>query len=222
MFKELGERVENAVLDGIGKASSRVQENKPLRADLLESDDHYLVVFDAPGAASEDVEVRFDDGTVKVRIDRFRDFYESFEMRVPGRGLSLQGSVQLPEGASVDARGADATLSKTGTLRVRIPKVEDSEGPVTVDTHEEDEPFGGASSGGSNKETGLDATDIPTDDTNEGTPGESVDVSHDEGAAPPEEGADPIGSGDADAPEEADESDDTDADGDSDGSERYD
>ncbi|WP_254537327.1 Hsp20/alpha crystallin family protein [Halomarina litorea] len=170
MFKELGERVESAVLDGIGKTSSRVQEKKPLHADLLESEDHYLVVFDAPGATSEDVEVRFDANTVKVRIDRFRDFYEDFDMRVPGRGLSLHGSVELPEEAVVDARGADATLTKTGTLRVRIPKVEDDEGPVTVDTREEGETTG---------ETGLDETDIPTSDTGERS--ESVDVAHDAG-----------------------------------------
>lgn len=181
MFKELGERVENAVLDGIGKASSRVQEKKPLHADLLESDDHYLAVFDAPGATSEDVEVRFDANTVKVRIDRFRDFYEDFDMRVPGRGLSLHGSVELPEEAVVDARRADATLTKTGTLRVRIPKVEDDDGPVTVDTREADEEVSGV-------ETGLDETDIPTSDTGEES--ESVDVAHDESDDAGEDGVD--------------------------------
>lgn len=172
MFKELGERVESTVLDGIGKTSSRVQENKPLHADLLESEDHFLVVFDAPGATSEDVEVRFDQGTVKARIDRFRDFYEGFDMRVPGRGLSLHGSVELPEDAVVDARGADAMLTKTGTLRVRIPKLDD-DGPVTVDTHEEDDSIGVDTASG--KETGLDETDVPTD---AGDEDDSVDVSH--------------------------------------------
>lgn len=122
MFKDLGERVEGAVLEGIGKASSRVQENKPLRADLLESDEAFLAVFDAPGVTSEDVEVRFDANTVRVRLDRFRDYYEGFDMRIPGRGLSLHGSVDLPEDASVDAREADATLTRNGTLHVRIPK----------------------------------------------------------------------------------------------------
>lgn len=191
MFKELGERVESTVLDGIGKASSRVQENKPLHADLLESEDHFLVVFDAPGATSEDVEVRFDQGTVKAHIDRFRDFYEGFDMRVPGRGLSLHGSVDLPEDAVVDARGADAMLTKTGTLRVRIPKLEDDDGPVTVDTREESEPTGtGVGSSASDMETGLDETDIPTDDTDTdtGTGGGPVDVSHDAGDGEDENG----------------------------------
>lgn len=174
MFKELGERVESTVLDGIGKASSRVQENKPLRADLLESEDHFLAVFDAPGATSEDVEVRFDAGTVKVRIDRFRDFYEGFDMRVPGRGLSLHGSVDLPDDDAVDARAADAMLTRTGTLRVRIPKVEDS-GPVTVDTREEDEATGvdttetSVGRGSSSDEgAGLGETDGPIDDADAG------------------------------------------------------
>jgi HSP20 family molecular chaperone IbpA len=79
-------------------------------------------VFDAPGATSSDVQVRFDDNTVEVRIDRFRDFYEGFEMLVPGRGLALDGQVTLPEAAAVDPEAADATLRRNGTLEVRVPK----------------------------------------------------------------------------------------------------
>lgn len=122
MFKDLGDRVEGAVLEGIGKASSRVQETKPLRADLLESEDTFLAVFDAPDITSDDVEVRFDDNTVRVSLERFRDYHEGFEMRIPGRGLSLHGSIDLPEDAEVDAREAEATLTRNGTLQVRIPK----------------------------------------------------------------------------------------------------
>jgi len=137
MFEDLGDRVEGAVLEGIGKASSRVQETKPLRADLLESDEAFLAVFDAPGITSDDVEVRFDDNTVRVSLERFRDYHEGFEMRIPGRGLSLHGSVDLPEDAAVDARGAEATLTRNGTLQVRIPKAA-PETDVAVD----DEPVG--------------------------------------------------------------------------------
>ena len=105
MIREVGESVGRAVLSGIGRASSRVQERRPLPADLLESDDAYLVVFDAPGARAGDVDVRFEADTVTVRVDRFRDLHEDYEMRFPGRGLSLSGSATLPESADVEAGG---------------------------------------------------------------------------------------------------------------------
>jgi HSP20 family molecular chaperone IbpA len=121
-IREIGESVANTVLERVGRGVSRVQERKPLPHDLLESDDAYLVVFDSPGVQRSDVQVRFLDGEVQLRVDRFREFYEGFEMRFPGRGLSLDGRVRLPDDAAVDANGASATLADNGTLRIRIPK----------------------------------------------------------------------------------------------------
>ncbi|WP_335999898.1 Hsp20/alpha crystallin family protein [Halorientalis halophila] len=122
MIRELGRSIGTTVMETVGRAASRVQERRPLPVDLLESDDAYLAVFDAPGATSSDVQVRFDDNAVVVRIDRFRDFYEGFEMLVPGRGLSLDGRVSLPADTVVDPDDADATLRRNGTLEVRVPK----------------------------------------------------------------------------------------------------
>jgi HSP20 family molecular chaperone IbpA len=136
-LREFGESAAKSVLERVGRGVGRVQERKPLPYDLLESDDAYLVVFDAPGAQRSDVQVRFLDGEVQVRIDRFRDFYEGFEMRFPGRGLSLDGAAELPDDAAVDAAEATATLTESGTLRVRIPK-DDRAQNVTV-TEEDEE-----------------------------------------------------------------------------------
>lgn len=139
-LREFGESAAKSVLERIGRGIGRVQERKSLPYDVLESDDAYLVVFDAPGAQRSDVQVRFVNDEVEVRIDRFRDFHEGFEMRFPGRGLSLDGSAELPDGASVDATEATATLASNGTLRVRIPK--DDEGhdvDVTEERYEETE-----------------------------------------------------------------------------------
>jgi HSP20 family molecular chaperone IbpA len=136
-LRGLGERVEHAVFEAVGRAASRMQERKPLSADLLESDDAFLAVFDAAGATAGDVDVRFDDSTVFVRIDRFREFYDEFEMRVPGRGLSLSSSVSLPGGDRVDPREATATVTDNGVLHVRIPKTGDST-DVTVSDAESD------------------------------------------------------------------------------------
>jgi HSP20 family molecular chaperone IbpA len=123
-LRELGESIGSTVLDGIGRASARVQERKPLPVDLLESEESYLAVFDAPGVEAPDVAVRFEHGVLNVRIDRFREFYDDHEMRLPGRGMSLDGEVALPADASVDPAGATATVTANGTLRVELPKVE--------------------------------------------------------------------------------------------------
>ena len=125
MIEELGGSVGSRVLESVGRTVGRAQERRPLPVDLLESDDAYLAVFDAPGAMKTDIQVRYDDGAVLVRIDRFREFHEGFEMQFPGRGLSLDGRVDLPEDAAVDQTQASATLKQDGTLHVTLPKVED-------------------------------------------------------------------------------------------------
>ena len=124
MIREVGESIGRVVLDGIGRAAGRVQERRPLSTDLLEGDDAYLAVFDAPGARAGDVDVRFDDDTVTVRVDRFRELHEGYDVRFPGRGLSLSGSATLPGSTDVDADDAEATLTDEGTLEVLIPKAD--------------------------------------------------------------------------------------------------
>lgn len=133
-LRRVGESVGRAVMEQVGRAASRVQESSPLPADLLESDDAYLMVFDAPGAQASDVQVRYRDGTVLVRVDRFRELREEFEMRFPGRGLSLDGRVRLPDDALVDPDHATATLRANGTLEVEIPKRSDDS--VVIDADE--------------------------------------------------------------------------------------
>jgi HSP20 family molecular chaperone IbpA len=120
--RRLGESAANAVLERVGRGMSKVQERKPLAYDVLESDDAYLVVFDAPGATSSDIDVRLFEGEVQVKIDRFREYYEGFEMRFPGRGLALDGQAQLPADAAVEPDEANAKLQDNGSLHVQIPK----------------------------------------------------------------------------------------------------
>ncbi|MDS0257912.1 Hsp20 family protein [Haloarcula sp. S1CR25-12] len=133
----IGESIGDAIFENLGRAAGRVQENKPLPADLLESEDAYLVVFDAPGATASDLQVRYVADRVEVRLDRFREFYDDYEMKYPGRGLALDGSVTLPEDAVVEAEAASATLKGDGTLHVRIPKAETDDEPVAEQTAHE-------------------------------------------------------------------------------------
>lgn len=139
MIREIGDSVGDAVAGTIGRALGRTQEKRPLPVDLLESDDAYLAIFDAPGVLSSDMQVTFEDGTVFVRLDRFRNFQEGFEMVFPGRGLALDGHVDLPDDASVDPDGATATLKDDGTLHVQVPKVDagaDHDADVAVDSED--------------------------------------------------------------------------------------
>ncbi|MDZ5811955.1 Hsp20/alpha crystallin family protein [Halorubrum sp. AD140] len=137
-FVEAGRSAVRRVLESVGRGWSRMQERRPLSYDLLESDDAYLVVFDAPGARGEDLNVTFLDHTVEVKIDRFRDFYEGHEMLFPGRGASLSGSADLPRDANVTPQGANATLTRNGTLQVEIPKDEDAQDVEVVEEDDED------------------------------------------------------------------------------------
>ena len=122
MIRDVGESLGNTILNNVGRLAGRAQERRPLPTDLLESDEAYLVVFDAPDASADSVRVRFADGVVEVRIDRIREHREGFEMRFPGRGLALDGRAKLPDDAVVDAKSATASLTNNGTLEVEVPK----------------------------------------------------------------------------------------------------
>ena len=149
---ETGRSVVRRALERLGRGWSRMQERRPLSYDLLESDDAYLVVFDAPGVRGEDLNVTFLDHTVEVELDRFRDFYDGYEMLFPGRGVSLSGSAELPRDANVTPQGANATLTRNGTLQVEIPKNDDGR---DVDVVEE----GDDAETDATDETGPDAAD---------------------------------------------------------------
>ncbi len=132
-MRGLGESVGSTVVETVGRVFGRAQEQRPLPADVFESDEEFLVLFDAPGAHSPDVQVKYEEDALVVRIDRFRDFHDGFEMSFPGRGLTLDGRVELPTDTAVDPTRASATLRDDGTLSVRVPKVseEDAEADET-------------------------------------------------------------------------------------------
>jgi HSP20 family molecular chaperone IbpA len=172
-IRDIGRSVGEMVAENVGRAAGRLQEATSLSADVLESDEAYLVVFDAPGAAASDVQVRYEDGNVLVRIDRFREFREGFEMRFPGRGLALDGSVELPDDALVDPDEATATLRNDGTLEVEIPKRGepiDFESDDSRGSDVEADDFGNDDAGGGGEFRGgdIEADDFGNNDDEEG------------------------------------------------------
>ncbi|EMA69717.1 HSP20 type chaperone [Halorubrum aidingense JCM 13560] len=136
---ETGRSVFREALERVGRGWSKMQERRPLSYDLLESDDAYLVVFDAPGVRGEDLNVTFLDHTVEVKLDRFREFHDGYELLFPGRGVSLSGSADLPRDANVTPQGANATLTRSGTLQVEIPKKQDAQDVAVVEEDDPDE-----------------------------------------------------------------------------------
>ncbi|NHN42564.1 Hsp20 family protein [Halorubellus sp. JP-L1] len=202
-FGEVGRSVGNRVLETVGRAASRVQESRGLSTDVLESDDAYLVVFDAPGATQTDVQVRYADDAIEVRIDRFREFYDDYDMRIPGRGMSLDGRAELPADALVDPESANATLRANGTLEVVVPKREPTEsdasaGTVEISTPDDDE--------GDDEQADGDAADEHEDAVEFSDEDEDVHVGDDTDPLESGTGEDP---GDFDV-EDADDADDVD------------
>lgn len=178
MIREFGESVRNATLETIGRAAARFQEERPLPVDLLESDDAYLAVFDAPGVDRRDVQVRYSDNAVSIRVDRTREYHEGFEMRSPGRGLALDGEVDLPEGAWVDPEAATAKLTESGELHVHIPKIETGAGAGAGDLGTTE--MAGTESGRPDAGTDVGGTTTPDSSTDTGA-GSATDVGADEG-----------------------------------------
>ncbi len=123
-LKDIGGSVGNVLYRQIGRVNSYTQRKRSLPADILENDTSYLVVFDAPGAEAEELQVRYLDGTVNVQVGRFRQFHDGFRMRFPGRSMSLEGEAELPDDAIVEPDAGTARLTEVGTLNVEIPKDE--------------------------------------------------------------------------------------------------
>lgn len=89
-------------------------------ADVLESDEGYLVVLDLPGVDADSLAVRVEGGRLVLEAERAKDPPEEFEYVDEGRSLFLDVDLPLPP----DASGADAegTVDR-GVLTLRLPKV---------------------------------------------------------------------------------------------------
>ena len=88
-------------------------------ADILESDEAYLLVLDLPGATAETVDVTIEDGHLKIEGRRRKDVSREFRFVSEDRSLFLDVDVPLPPNAA--GHEAEATVDR-GTLEVRVPK----------------------------------------------------------------------------------------------------
>lgn len=91
-------------------------------ADLLESDDAYLVVIDLPGATAETTDIRVDAGRITIEAHRRKEVPSEFRYEREDRPVILDADLPVPP----DATGEDASGSiDGGILELRLPKAAD-------------------------------------------------------------------------------------------------
>jgi len=111
-------------------------------ADLLESDDGYVLVVDLPGATAETTEVLAEDGRIVIEGRRDKGVPEGFRYVSEDRPLFLDAELPLPVDA--DGSGADAEIDR-GVLEVTIPKrTGDVSRTIPVDDADEGDADSGA------------------------------------------------------------------------------
>ena len=99
-------------------------------ADLLESDEAYLLVVDIPGATPESTVVEFEDGGLLVEADAEKDIPEGFRFHSEGRDDGLAFELPLP--GDVEPDDANASVDR-GVLEVRLPRSGSEETHIEVD-----------------------------------------------------------------------------------------
>lgn len=132
-FGGLGNAVGYRLYHQVGRARSHLQETKHVSVDILENDESFLFIFDAPGIAAEDIDVRFVDDTIYVTLERYREYREGYRMRFPGRGMTLSAEAPLPEHAIVEPEDAIATVTDAGTLQVELPRALQASEPTDAE-----------------------------------------------------------------------------------------
>ncbi|XVH32371.1 Hsp20/alpha crystallin family protein [Haloferacaceae archaeon DSL9] len=88
-------------------------------ADLLESDDAYLLVLDLPGVTAETADITAENGRMHIEARRSKSVPTEFRYVREDRPLFLDAELPLPRDADGDA--AEASIDR-GVLTLRLPK----------------------------------------------------------------------------------------------------
>lgn len=88
-------------------------------ADLLESDDAYVLVIDLPGATAETTDIVAEDRSIEIDARREKAAPKGFQYVREDRPLFLDAELPLPG----DAAGSEANAEMDrGVLELTIPK----------------------------------------------------------------------------------------------------
>jgi HSP20 family molecular chaperone IbpA len=88
-------------------------------ADLLESEEEYMLVLDLPGATSETTDLSVGSNKLSIEARREKALPGEFRYVREDRSLFLDVEVPLPPDATGD--GAAASMER-GVLELRLPK----------------------------------------------------------------------------------------------------
>ncbi len=100
-------------------------------ADLLESDDAYVLIVDLPGATAETTEIRAEDGRLAIEARREKATPDGFRYVREDRPLFLDAELPLPPDA--DGGDADAEMER-GVLEVTLTKRSEGDSrPIPID-----------------------------------------------------------------------------------------
>ena len=88
-------------------------------ADVLESDDAYLLVMDLPGVTADRLTVSVERGKLVIEAERSKAVPGEFQYVREDRSLFLDAELPLPP--DVDGTGAEGDVSR-GVLELRLPK----------------------------------------------------------------------------------------------------
>lgn len=88
-------------------------------ADVLESDDAYLLVLDLPGVTADSLSVAVEGDRLVLEAERTKAVPEGFEYVDEDRSPFLDLTVPLPP--EVDGAGATGEVDR-GVLELRLPK----------------------------------------------------------------------------------------------------
>ncbi|RJX51501.1 Hsp20/alpha crystallin family protein [Halonotius pteroides] len=99
-------------------------------ADLLESDDAYLLVLDVPGVTAETADIRTESGRLVVEARRGKSVPPEFQYLQEDRPLFLDAELPLPREA--DGSAASAEIDR-GVLEIRLPKADTDGEPIPID-----------------------------------------------------------------------------------------
>ncbi|MFB6140436.1 MAG: Hsp20/alpha crystallin family protein [Halosimplex sp.] len=90
-------------------------------ADVLESEDAYLLVLDLPGATEATVDAAVEGSRLRIEARREKDVPSEFDYVEEERSLFLDVELPLPPG--VTGSGAAGTIDR-GVLELELPKAE--------------------------------------------------------------------------------------------------
>jgi HSP20 family molecular chaperone IbpA len=98
-------------------------------ADVLESDDAYLLIVDLPGATAETVDASVEGGRLSIEARRTKSVPAEFQYLSEERSLFLDVEFPLPPDVTGEAAEADV---ERGVLELRLPK-QSTDSATTID-----------------------------------------------------------------------------------------